>query len=143
MRGPVSESNEHPDDLEPEGPAAKPAAALGESEDDDEGAPLDDSDDDAEAPDDPDGLDDLDDLDALGIDGVVAQMTGGDGDEPRRSPRRRPVWVSAVVILACLYPLLSMWGDFRFWLRSGEPEPLGDAAALFEPGKPMPDLANR
>lgn len=88
-----------------------------------------------------DDVGDLDDLDALGIDGVVAQMTADDEDLPIK--RRRPPWVSAVVIVACLYPLISMWGDFRYWLRSGEPESLGDAAALFESGAAPADLANR
>lgn len=118
MRGPVSESNEHPEDQEPD--ASQPDGEL--DHDDFEN-------------------DDLDDLDAFGVDGVVAQMTGEDAAGPKK--RARPVWVSAVVMLACLYPLVSMWGDFRFWLRSSEPEPLGDSAALFQPGADAPDLANR
>jgi hypothetical protein len=67
-------------------------------------------------------------------------MTGEESAAPKK--RSRPVWVSAIVMLACLYPLLSMWGDFRYWLRSSEPEPLGDSAALFQPGSAAPDLAN-
>lgn len=106
MRGPVSDSKNHPDDQEP-----------GDFEDDE-----------------------LDDLEALGVDGVVAQMTG---DEPPAPRRNRPAWVTAVVLAACLYPLVSMWDDFRYWLRSSEPEPLGDALELFEPGQPPPDLSNR
>ncbi len=120
MRGPVSESNEHPEDEEHEESDASQSGGAHEN-DDFEG-------------------DDLDDLDALGIDGVVAQMTGEESAAPKK--RSRPVWVSAIVMLACLYPLLSMWGDFRYWLRSSEPEPLGDSAALFEPGSSAPDLAN-
>jgi len=120
MRGPLSESNEHPDDLEHDDAAqSQPDAAV--------------EDDDFED-------DDLDDLDALGVDGVVAQMTG---DEPAPKKRSRPVWVSAVVMLACLYPLVSMWGDFRYWMNGSEPEVLGDAQDLFEPGGAAPDLANR
>lgn len=118
MRGPVSESEEHPDDLEhdeaPEGPD-------GPGDDDFEG-------------------DDLDDLDALGVDGVVAQMIG---EDPPRAKTHRPPWISAVVMLACFYPLVSMWGDFRYWMRSSEPEPLGDSIDVFEPGGTVPDLANR
>ncbi len=119
MRGPVSESNEHPDDLEHDDPAPSQDDALGDDDFED---------------------DDLGDLDALGVDGVVAQMTGEDPPTPKR---RRPPWVSAVVMLACFYPLVSMWGDFRFWLEGSEPEPLGDALELFEPGEAVPDLANR
>ncbi len=132
MRGPVSESNEHPDQQEPEDVGED--VRLGDIHED--GGALADP----GAPDDPDDVGDLDDFDTLGIDGIVAQMTG---DEPPRASRRRPVWVSVVVILACLYPLVSIWGDFRFWLRDDEPEPLGDAAALFEPGAPTPSLADR
>ncbi|MGH1346585.1 MAG: hypothetical protein ACRBN8_33780 [Nannocystales bacterium] len=117
----MSESNEHPEDQEPEQPNASP-----------QGGEL--SHDDFED-------DDLDDLDAFGIDGVVAQMTGDEPAMPKK--RTRPAWISAVVVLACLYPLISMWGDFRFWLRSSEPESLGDSAALFEPGAPTPDLLDR
>lgn len=120
MRGHVSESNEHPDDLEHDDPAA-PAPGESLEEDDFED-------------------DDLDDLDAMGVDGVVAQMTG---EEPARPAKRRPPWISAVVMLACFYPLLSMWDDFRYGLRSAEPEALGDAAELFEAGEPLPDLADR
>ena len=126
MRGHVSESNEHPDDLEHD--ALDPETSA-EAAPDEPGPEADDDDDDL------DGLGDLDDLD---VDGVVAQLSS---DKPRK--RARPVWVSAVVMLACLYPLVSMWGDFRFWLRSSDPEPLGDAAALFEAGKATPDLADR
>ncbi len=118
MRGPVSESNEHPEDQEPE-----ESPHAGELDHDD----FED--------------DDLDDLDAFGVDGVVAQMTGEEPAAPKK--RSRPVWVSAVVVLACFYPLISMWGDFRFWLRSSEAEPLGDSAALFQPGTAAPDLADR
>lgn len=124
MRGPVSESNEHPEDEERESPEASQPDGARENDDFED-----------------DDLDDLDDLDALGIDGVVGQMTG---EEPAaRKKRSRPVWVSAIVMLACLYPLISMWGDFRYWLRSSDPEPLGDSAALFQPGAAAPDLANR
>lgn len=118
MRGPVSESEEHPDDLEHDD-AADGHDVSGDDDFED---------------------DDLDDLDALGVDGVVAQMTG---DDPPRPKRQRPPWVSAVVMLACFYPLISMWGDFRFWLRSSDPEPLGDSIEIFEPGGTVPDLANR
>lgn len=121
MRGPVSESEEHPDDLEhDEAPEGPDASGDDDFEDDD--------------------LDDLDDLDALGVDGVVAQMTG---DDPPRPKKHRPPWVSAVVMLACFYPLISMWGDFRFWMQSSEPEPLGDSIEIFEPGGTVPDLSNR
>ncbi|MCR9163304.1 MAG: hypothetical protein ACE37F_34765 [Nannocystaceae bacterium] len=114
----MSESEEHPDDPEHDD-APEGANASGEDDFED---------------------DDLDDLDALGVDGVVAQMTG---DEPPRRKQHRPPWVSALVVLACLYPLVSMWGDFRYWLRDAEPEPLGDSIEIFEPGAAVPDLANR
>lgn len=114
----MSESEEHPDDLEHDD-AADGHDVSGDDDFED---------------------DDLDDLDALGVDGVVAQMTG---DDPPRPKRQRPPWVSAVVMLACFYPLISMWGDFRFWLRASDPEPLGDSIEIFEPGGTVPDLANR
>jgi hypothetical protein len=117
MRGHVSESNEHPDDLEHDEPAtSEPTAAQGDDMSDD----------------------DMGDLEDLDVDDVVAELSAG---TPRK--RARPVWISAVVMLACLYPLVSMWGDFRFWLRSSEPEALGDAAAVFQPGQAVPDLADR
>ncbi|MBV1857078.1 MAG: hypothetical protein KUG77_01610 [Nannocystaceae bacterium] len=117
----MSESNEHPEDQKREEPDPSQPDGARENEDFED--------------------DDLDDLDALGVDGVVAQMTGDDPAAPQKRPR--PVWVSAVVVLACLYPLFSMWGDFRYWLRSSEPDALGDSVALFEPGAAAPDLVDR
>lgn len=137
MRGSVTDS-QPPEDREPE---AQPNKARRDDNRQDDPAPFDVPDGDALDEDVFDDVGDLDDLDALGIDGVVAQMTGEPEDLPIK--RRRPPWVSAIVILACLYPLVSMWDDFRYWLRSGEPESLGDVAALLDGGGIPADLANR
>ena len=54
---------------------------------------------------------------------------------PRARRRRSPI-IDAVVSAMGIYLLVTMWGDFRYWLRSSEPVDLGSAAALFENGVP-------
>lgn len=54
---------------------------------------------------------------------------------PRPRRRRSPV-VDAVVSALGIYLLVTMWGDFRYWLRSAEPTDLKTAAALMEEGIP-------
>ena len=75
---------------------------------------------------------DLEDLDALGVDGVVAGYEGADDVGPTR--RHRHPWVSALVIAFSTYLLATMFGDFRYWLQSSEPEDLGHAAQWVEDG---------
>ncbi len=111
MRGSVTDSK-----LPPESPEPDPSDEFDAFEDDD----------------------DLEDLERLGVDGVVAQMTGG-----KSATRRRPPWISLLVMFACVYPLYSMFGDFSFWLQSNEPIPVGDAADLFEDGAMPSGLDNR
>jgi hypothetical protein len=92
---------------------------------------------------------DLSDLEAEGLDGVVARLRAR-RDEPDPEldapPPRRPgraMWISALVVLLSL-PLLGMlWGDFRFWLRSDEPEDLGHVADLVAEGRLGPELFDR
>lgn len=55
------------------------------------------------------------------------------GPRPRR--RRSPI-IDAVVSALGIYLLVTMWGDFRYWLQSSEPVDLGNAATLFEDGVP-------
>ncbi len=55
------------------------------------------------------------------------------GPRPRR--RRSPI-IDAVVSVLGIYLLVTMWGDFRYWLQSSEPVDLGSAATLFEDGVP-------
>ncbi|MEZ4380085.1 MAG: hypothetical protein R3A79_01965 [Nannocystaceae bacterium] len=54
---------------------------------------------------------------------------------PRPRRRRSPL-VDAVVSALGIYLLVTMWGDFRYWLRSAEPTDLKTAAALMEEGLP-------
>lgn len=89
------------------------------------------------------GEDDLDlsDLDAYGVEGVVARLRGeggGDDDEPTlpRRPPRSPV-ISLLVLGLGTYLLVSMFGDFRYWLRSPEPMELGHASSLLEDGRTL------
>lgn len=98
-----------------------------------------------------DGVDedalDLDELDAMGVDGVVERLRGGkstpedDAEDitaagilKKQRPPRSPV-VSLVVLAVAGYLLATMWGDFRYWLSSGEAEDLGDAADLVASGR--------
>lgn len=54
---------------------------------------------------------------------------------PRPRRRRSPI-VDAVVSALGIYLLVTMWGDFRYWMQSSEPVDLGGAAALLENGVP-------
>jgi hypothetical protein len=83
---------------------------------------------------------DLDDLDAHGVDGVVARLRGGSDDAPvdapaRRIGRGRTPFLSVLVVIAGLYFLVTMFSDFRYWLRSSEPRDLGEAAEVAKGGK--------
>lgn len=101
-----------------------------------------DRDDDAEE----DNLD-LTDLDELGVDGVVERLRGGPEDHgaeyddaeaagvvSRPRPARSPI-VSAIVLVVGTYLLVTMFADFRYWLRSSEPTDLGTAAELVAQGR--------
>lgn len=59
----------------------------------------------------------------------------GDAPAPRGRRRRSPLIDLAVTALG-VYLLVSMFGDLRFWLRGGEPRPLGDAAEVMAKGLP-------
>lgn len=89
---------------------------------------------------------DLSDLDELGVDGLVAQLRGGDADPTQDAddvaaagigtsarPPRSPI-ISAIVLSVAAYLLISMFADFRYWLRSDEPVDLGEASSLVERG---------
>lgn len=87
-----------------------------------------------------DGLD-MSDLDALGVEGVVARLRGADADVDvelpgRARPRRSPV-VSVLVVAFGAYLLVTMFGDFRYWLRASEPVELGHASSLLQDGRTL------
>jgi len=87
---------------------------------------------------------DLSDLDREGVDGVVARLSRSDAaseaedaavlKKPRRP--RSPV-VSIIVVAFGVYLLGSMWGDFRYWLRSSTPLELGHASTLLQDGRTL------
>lgn len=89
---------------------------------------------------------DLSDLEAQGIEGVVAGMRSpmgeGEGEEDeaamldRARPRRSP-FVSLLVVGFGAYLLITMFADFRYWLRSSTPVDLGHAATLLEDGRTL------
>ena len=85
---------------------------------------------------------DLADLDALGVDGVIAKLHDdplpGDPLPPSRVRRGRSTVLSVVITVLGLFLLVDAFPDFRYWLRSGTPEDLGDAATLAEAGA-MPE----
>jgi hypothetical protein len=87
---------------------------------------------------------DLDDLDRDGVAGVVARMRGGDDapvDPPvRRVARGRTPALSVVVAAIGTYLLVTMFSDFRYWLRSAEPRDLGNAAEIVKDGRMPPGL---
>ncbi len=85
---------------------------------------------------------DLEDLERVGVDGVVAQLraqSGGDDGQvsvpKRRRARARSPVLSVFVSLFGIYLLITMFSDFRYWIRSSQPRDLGDAGALAEGGK--------
>ncbi len=98
-----------------------------------------------EAPDaEEDGLD-LRDLEELGVDGVVARLRHDEGAqpaEPPRRPRRSPL-VAPVVVLLGAYLLVSMFADFRYWLRSEDPVDLGHASTLLQDGRTLEPYENQ
>ncbi len=92
---------------------------------------------------------DLGDLDALGVDGMVARLRGGGGDDtPVEAPARRvsrgrsPV-LSVLIACAGVALLVWMFPDFRYGVRSREPELLGHASELAVDGKMPPGLHDR
>jgi hypothetical protein len=133
----VSDSKPHDDEEEvKEGPAD---AAGDESHGHSESAaepPA--SDDDGDEDDDFD----LDDLDAVGVDGVVASMRSDD-DEVAAPRRRRSPWISLGVLAVAGYLLLTMYGDFRFWMQPSQPEDLGTAAEWIGDGEVPAGYDNR
>ncbi len=86
---------------------------------------------------------DLGDLDAHGVDGVLARMRRDEDPTPVEPPPRRvrggrsPL-LSLLVTGFGIYLLVTMFPDFRFWLRSNEPQDLGQAGEIAEHGR-MPD----
>ena len=87
---------------------------------------------------------DLSDLDREGVDGVVARLSHSDAatdaeDAAVLKQRRRPrsPFVSIVVVAFGAYLLASMWGDFRYWLRSSTPIELGHASTLLQDGRTL------
>ncbi|MEM9459975.1 MAG: hypothetical protein AAGF11_37715 [Myxococcota bacterium] len=84
---------------------------------------------------------DMSDLDALGVEGVVARLRGADADVDvelpgRTRPRRSPV-VSVLVVAFGAYLLVTMFADFRYWLRASEPIELGGASSLLQDGRTL------
>ncbi|MCH9688491.1 MAG: hypothetical protein K0V04_44080 [Deltaproteobacteria bacterium] len=92
---------------------------------------------------------DLDDLDQLGVDGVVARLRtpgGNDAEDmaalDRAKPRRSPI-ISMVVVAFGAYLLVTMFPDFRYWLRSSEPVELGHASSLLQDGRNLEAYDNQ
>lgn len=93
---------------------------------------------------------DVDDLDAVGVDGVVARLRRPAdelADEPadveaeavalgKHRPRRSPI-ISVLVVAFGAYMLVTMFADFRYWLRSSEPVVLGQASTLLQGGRTL------
>lgn len=79
-----------------------------------------------------------------GIDGVLARLGHEGDDEPVTLPRRggRSPVLSLVVVAVGIFMLVTMWPDFRYWLRSDTPEDLGHAADLVRDGTMPPGLDN-
>lgn len=93
-----------------------------------------------------DGLD-LSELDAVGVEGVVARLRspGGEDDDAtlgKARPRRSPI-ISLVVVTFGAYLLVTMFADFRYWLRSREPVELGHAATLLQDGRTLDAYDNQ
>jgi hypothetical protein len=87
---------------------------------------------------------DLRELEAVGVEGVVARRLHTDAEAEAedaavlRKPRRqRSPLVSLLVVGFGAYLLISMFADFRYWLRSGTPEPLGHASTLLQDGRTL------
>ncbi|MEM6992141.1 MAG: hypothetical protein AAF721_16645 [Myxococcota bacterium] len=90
---------------------------------------------------------DLTDLDELGVDGVVERLRGGPEDPTQdaddlseagiggRPRQARSPFISAIVLTVAGYLLVTMFADFRYWLRSGEAIDLGDASDLVASGR--------
>lgn len=88
---------------------------------------------------------DMSDLDAMGVEGVVASLRSDDpGDDPvpPTRPRRSPI-ISVLVVAFGAYLLVTMFGDFRYWLRSSEPVELGHAATLLQDGRTLDAYDNQ
>jgi len=85
---------------------------------------------------------DLSDLEKYGVEGVVARLDDdpipGDPVAPARVRRGRSTVLSVIITVIGLYLLVDSFSDFRYWLRSGDPEPLGEVAELAKHGT-MPD----
>ncbi len=89
---------------------------------------------------------DMSDLDALGVEGVVARLrSDGDVEDELPSsglPRRSP-FISILVVGFGVYLLATMFGDFRYWLRSSEPVELGHASTLLQDGRTLDAYDNQ
>lgn len=92
---------------------------------------------------------DLRDLEADGIDGVVARLHRSDAAAEAEDaaavakPRRhRSPFVSFLVLGFGAYLLVSMFADFRYWLRSSTPETLGHASTLLQDGRTLDAYAD-
>lgn len=85
---------------------------------------------------------DLSDLDRYGVDGVVARLHDdplpGEPEAPVRVRRGRSAVLSVIITLIGVYLLVDSFPDFRYWLRSRTPEPLGEVAELVQHGA-MPE----
>jgi GTP1/OBG len=72
-----------------------------------------------------------------GLDGLDGAVEGDDELHRIMSPRRvarHPV-VAATVICACLFGMYWLWEDMQFFLRSSEPENLGQAKVAVKQGR--------
>lgn len=93
---------------------------------------------------------DMSDLDSEGVDGVVARLSRPDAAAEAedasvlRKPRRpRSPFVSILVVAFGAYLLVTMFADFRYWLRSSTPVELGHAATLLQGGRTLDPYADQ
>lgn len=93
---------------------------------------------------------DMSDLDAVGVDGVVARLSRPDAAAEAedaavlRKPRRpRSPFVSVLVVAFGAYLLVTMFADFRYWLRSSTPVELGPASSLLQGGRTLDPYADQ
>lgn len=93
---------------------------------------------------------DMSDLEAQGVEGVVARLGRTDAASEAedaavlRKPRRhRSPFVSFLVVGFGAYLLISMFADFRYWLRSSTPVELGHASSLLQDGRTLDPYADQ